>query len=374
MWVDATASPVAISGVRDAREGELLAHCGGAGVADAGLFAVARHVVAEKVAGRPALDEDALAASQRAAGEPHPWARAFIATSRNAAATTRRLDGWLTASTSSSTATSVARRAEGVRRCGVAHDTMRDGSEIVAIVVVEALADLAPLTLRAHAGQWLTVDARLLVEAAGARVVVVGPGGAPRGVPASYDARAHRVRARFAPDRPGAFTVQVLAEVDGGPRPVLEARVFADVEPSSAPAAAAPGEDVAPAATNEATLLRMIDAARAVQGAVPLARDRALDAVALAHARAMLDARTLGHDVGDGDPAQRVQNANIPTRVTGENVAHAESVALAHRAFWSSPSHRANVVRADFDRAGLAVLPDPHEGGVWVVELFTASP
>src|SRR5437762_11954654 len=118
MWVDATASPVAISGVRDAREGELLAHCGGARVADAGLFAVARRVVDDKLAGSAALDEDALASAQRAAGEPHPWARAFVATSRAPAATTRRLDAWLTSALLDHGDSSAGARARGVPRRG----------------------------------------------------------------------------------------------------------------------------------------------------------------------------------------------------------------------------------------------------------------
>jgi uncharacterized protein YkwD len=56
----------------------------------------------------------------------------------------------------------------------------------------------------------------------------------------------------------------------------------------------------------------------------------------------------------------------------GENVAHAASVLLAHRALYESPSHRANLLQGAFDRLGVAVLRDA-DGSVWVDEIFTAS-
>jgi uncharacterized protein YkwD len=256
-----------------------------------------------------------------------------------------------------------------------------DGTQVVAAVAVDALADLAPLPVRAHAGQWLEVDARMLVPTTMARVVVLGPGGEPRRVPTSLGADG-RVRARFAPERPGDFTVQVVAEVATGPRPVLEARVFADAEPpSSAPAngTVAPGEDARPVVTpglrapapdgGADTLAAMVTALRDTEALPPLRREAALDEVARVHARRMLAARSVGHDVGDGDPGQRLQDANIPAREAGENVAHAATLRLAHRALWSSPSHRANLLRADFVRAGYGVIEDV-DGSVWVSEIF----
>ena len=353
---EVTASPVPIAGVASERDRALLTACGGAG--DAALFAVAREVAAHKARALPAYDDEGVAFLQRAAGEPHPWARTFVASAPNLSwsALASRLDSWRRAS-----------QATGPVRCGVASTRARDGADVVSVVAVDALADLSPLPERAHAGQWLTVDARLRVAATGARVVVQGPGASPRGVPTSFDAASGRVRARFAPDRPGAFTVQVLAELPAGPRPVLEASVFADVDPPRAPAASrAPGED-------ESSLLGMVNAARASSALPTLARDAKLDALALDHARAMVAAGKLAHDVGDGDPAARIEGAYVPATTAGENVARAESVSLAHRALWASPSHRANVLSREFDRAGTAVVADPRGAGVWVVELFAGA-
>jgi len=115
--------------------------------------------------------------------------------------------------------------------------------------------------------------------------------------------------------------------------------------------------------------MRMVLALRAEEHITTLVRDARLDAVALAHAQRMKAARVVGHDVGDGDPAQRLQAAGIDARDAGENVAHAQSVQLAHRALWASPSHRQNLQRPGFDRIGVAVLDDA-DGSVWVAEVF----
>jgi hypothetical protein len=331
IWAETTSSPTPALPAGDRltdRETELQARCG---KSEAGLRAVARRVLDRKLRGSSFLDVDGLATAQRASGEPHVWPRAWSISGRalDHAATLEKLDAWR-----------MGFRDLGERRCGVATGVAADGTQVVVAVAVDALADLAPLPLRTHTGSWLTVDARVLVPASMAHVVVVGPSGTPRNVPTSFE-NGH-VRARFAADRPGAFTVQVVADVATGPRPVIEASVFADVDPPQEPvSSAAPGELAGAGAPDPATgLTRMIGALRSESDLRAVARDPRLDALASAHARRMLQAHTVGHDVGDGDPAQRVQNAGIPVRATGENVAHAPSVALAHRSLYASPSHR----------------------------------
>ena len=360
-WASATASPSGIAAATlSDRESDLLAHCG---VGEEGLRAVAKRLVARKIHDLPYLDLDGLSFAQRSVGEPHVWPRAWVVSGRalDHATTLKKMDSWRASF-----------RDLGERRCGVATGYAPDGTEVVAAVALDALADMAPLAVRARTGAWLALEARVNVPATGARVVVLGPGGEPRNVPTSFEAG--RVRAKFAPDRPGMFTVQVVAEVATGPRPVLEAQLFADVEPpTTMPNLAAPGEDAATGVSDGATALtRMVLALRADQHLAPMARDARLDALALAHARRMREAHTVGHDVGDGDPAERLQKAGIGARQAGENVAHAPSVQLAHRALFASPSHRANLLRSDFASLGVAVVDDP-DGSVWVVEVLGAG-
>ncbi|HEY5077754.1 MAG TPA: CAP domain-containing protein, partial [Acidimicrobiia bacterium] len=113
-------------------------------------------------------------------------------------------------------------------------------------------------------------------------------------------------------------------------------------------------------------------ATRSAAGEPPLTRDARLDAVARAHAQHMATRRDLAHDAGDGDPDERMRAAGLTARASGENVAHAASVALAQAALWASPSHRANMLRRDFDRLGVAVVRDGR-GEVWAVETFASD-
>ena len=362
-WATSTESPraLAASELSD-RERALAVRCG---VGDAALADVARHVLADKLRGARTPDSDALAFALRVAGEPHVWPRAWVVSGRalERDALEKRLDAW------TQTLHDV-----GVRRCGAALGTAQDGTEVAVVVSVDAMADLAALPVRARVGQWLTVDARVLAPSTGARVVVMGPYGAPRSMPTSFDAG--HVRARFTPDAPGAFTVQVVADFPSGPRPVLEASVFADASPPSRPdsrAAAAPGEEAALASSDDAASLEaMLAAMRRTEQRATFARDARLDLLARDHAGRMAAARTVAHDTGDGDPTTRLQRAGLSARDAGENVAHAPTVALAHRALYASPSHRVNLLRADFDRVGIGVVRDA-DGSVWVTELFASA-
>lgn len=201
-------------------------------------------------------------------------------------------------------------------------------------------------------------------------MVVLGPTGEPHSVPASFDGG--RVRARLAIDRPGAFTIQVVADVANGPRPVLEAKLFADVDPPrTTPNLAAPGENAGGGASDRAVVLAsMIASMRRFERLPPLVREAHLDGVARAHALRMKQAHTVGHDLGDGDPTERFDDAGLSAKEIGENVAHAQSVVLAHRALYASVSHRENLLRAEFRSMGVAVVDDS-DGSVWVAEVFS---
>jgi hypothetical protein len=360
VWALQTASPAPSEGHLDALESAAITRCGRA---DARLDTVARAIVAQKRAGAPMPTADAIARLQRAAGEPHPWARAWAARapSSTSEGLLERLDGWLASEPGA-----------GERRCGAAQGLAPDGERVLVVVVVDALADLAPLPVRARTGQWLTVRARLLPSARGAKVVVVAGDGSPRALPTAFDAGT--VQARFAVDRPGEITIQVLADLPGGPRPVLEASVFGDVEPPArAPDATAPGEEVDAAGDDDDRVSRMLLAARAEFGVAPLVRDSRLDAVAHVHSARMRAHGELAHDAGDGTPVDRLRDEGLEPARVGENVARAANAALAHRALWSSPSHRANMLRRDFTRFGVGVVRDDR-GDLWVTEVFAGLP
>lgn len=363
-WSTVTKSPWAISDgeVRDVREEAIAKVCS---ARDGALDRVAHELAALRAKGLGA-DPDAVTARMRAAGEPHVRPRLLLASGRGPiddAPVKNRLAREVSS--------------HGASRCGVAIMGTPHGGEVLVAVVIDALADMAPLTTRAHVGEWLSFDARLHVPARGAKLVVLGPRGAPRTVPTSLDPATGRARAKLALDQPGAFTLQLVGELDGGPRPILEARVFADVAPTSpGEDPIAPGEDAA-ADLDEGreadALAKMLVAVRAMEGLGPLRRDDRLDALARTHAENMRDRRSVAHDLGDGDLRARFEEeASMSARAVGENVAHAASVRLAHRALYASPSHRMNLLRSDYTHVGVGVAR-AQDGSVYVCETFAAG-
>lgn len=355
-WKAVTRSP-ATAPPSSAPDAALTTRCG---AADGALVELAQRNVAEQLAGRALFPADELAFGLRAVGAPHVWPRGWGLTGSalDESDVARRVGAWAAASAT-----------VGVRRCGVARGTGTDGQMAVSAVAVDALADLEPLPITTPVGKWLTLDARMLVPASSASVVLLGPTGPPKTVLSSLS-RGH-VRSRFVIDRAGRWLVQVLATVATGPRPVLEALVFAGMPPPARfTRAPAPGEQAAEGAMDDAdAIFKMVNAARATEGVGLVVRDPTLDGLARAHSVEMMRARTIGHDVGSGDPAARVQAAGLALRATGENVSSASSLVNAHRALWESPSHRGNLLLDRFSRVGIGVVRDA-KNTVWVTQLF----
>jgi uncharacterized protein YkwD len=335
------------------------------GEADGALARVAAQLVDERARGLGAPDPDRVVSVLRAQGEPHVRPRISSAKIRK------------TVDDDALRAQLEPAKRPGTR-CGVAFarpdpGTGKEGDELFVAVAVDALADLDALPTRARTGEWLTFASTLHVPATNAKLVVLGPRGLPRTVPTSIDRSSGKVRARFALDRPGAFTVQLVAELAAGLQPLLEARVFADVEPTHYDASTpVPGEEIADGADPATRLGRMTTALRTSESLPALTRDERLDALARAHAEKMRGARTVAHDLGDGDLGLRFESAGLAAKVVGENVARARSIVLAHRALHASPSHRMTLLRADYTHMGVAVVPDD-SGDVFVCEVFAAG-
>ena len=334
-------------------------------LADEALSRVAERFARRQSEGSAPLDVSEISFALRAEGSPYVWPRAWTLEGGDleSPAAVDRMHAWLRGFDDG-----------GERRCGVALVSGGDRS-VLAAVAVDALADLAPLPVRLRSGSWVEVNANVLVPASDVKVMVLGPSGAPYAVPTSFDGRS--ARARFRADRPGAFLVQLLASVAGGPRPVLEATVYADLgPPRSFFGDAAPGEPSGPLAEGvdrAAALLDMVNAARATERSPALRRDSALDAIAQRHAEAMRKLKRIAHDAGDGDPRSRVEASALDVLAAGENVAHALDVTRAHRALWASPSHRENLLEPRFDRVGIGLAADG-DGSIWVCEVFADFP
>jgi uncharacterized protein YkwD len=334
----------------------LTASCGRA---DLALVRAAARNAGRQLRGEPPLGPDELAYVLRAAGSPHVWPRAWSLegvdlTDEEVRA---RLAAWLGPM-----------RIVGERRCGIARMRRRDGVVVVSAVAVDALADLDRLAAIARVDAWIELRAEARVPVTEAKVVLLGPRGRPRTVLASL--AGSEIRSAFRVDQAGPWLVQVLATTTHGPRPVLEATIHAGVAPPSVFAEApAPGEHAGAGLDDASALRAMVNAARAAEGLTPLGADPALDRLAAEHSVHMLEARLVGHDVGQGDPSSRLVAAGISFRVSGENVASAATLPRAHRALWASPSHRSNLLEPKFARLGVGVRR-ADDGRVWVTELF----
>jgi uncharacterized protein YkwD len=355
------ASPLAVGPVSAELE-QFLAQCR---LGDAALARVAERFARRQSSGSPPLDVSEISFALRAEGSPYVWPRAWTLEGGDleSPSAVARMRGWLDGFSDG-----------GERRCGVALAETAERS-VLAAVAVDALADLDPMPTRIRSGTWVTFSATLLVPTSDAKVIVLGPSGGPRGVPTELDGQ--RARARFHADRPGSFLVQLLANVAGGPRPVLEATVYADVKPpTSFFGDAAPGEPrepPPPAADPTEVLLSMVNRARETERSPALVREATLDAIAQRHAEAMRKAKRIAHDAGDGLPPARIEAAGVSVLAAGENVAHALDLTRAHRALWASPSHRENLLQPRFDRIGIGVAADA-DGSIWVCEVFADFP
>lgn len=355
-WKPELASPKSTA-TTNPRESALLALCG---PADAALMDVASIVAKRQLDGAHSLTADELAFALRSAGDPHVWPKAWSLSGENLDDddVTSRFKTFMDST-----------RTIGKRRCGVARQQGVGDAAVATVITVDALADISPVPTTARVGQWINLEGVMLVPASGVQVVLLGPRAAPKTVPSSLSGG--RIRSTFSVDQPGAWLVQVLATVSTGPRPVLEATIFAGQKPPTEfVRAPVPGEEAGQGVKDPAdAMLRMINAARVAEGRRPLTRDPALDAVARAHSEEMKKARLVGHDVGGGDPRARLEAAGISSAVAGENVASASSLENAHRALWASPSHRGNLLLERFTRVGVAVVQSS-DGALWVTEMF----
>ncbi|MBM4434458.1 MAG: serine protease [Chloroflexi bacterium] len=107
----------------------------------------------------------------------------------------------------------------------------------------------------------------------------------------------------------------------------------------------------------EAQMLALLNEERAAAGLRPLTLDPRLVPVARAHSEEMFRLRYFGHQSPQtGSPFDRLQWAGIRYSRAGENLAYAQSVAVAHRGLMASEGHRENILRPEFTRIGIGVI------------------
>lgn len=127
------------------------------------------------------------------------------------------------------------------------------------------------------------------------------------------------------------------------------------------PAAWRPASTEVEASGEASSLLTLVNQARASNGLSPLSAASDLTAIAAERASIMAKSGTLAHTPDLGGRA-------CCWSWIGENVAFAGSVRSLHDVLMNSSAHRANILRADADDVGIAVVKGG--GSLWAAQVF----
>jgi len=123
----------------------------------------------------------------------------------------------------------------------------------------------------------------------------------------------------------------------------------------------------------EQHILDLANQSRAEAGLAPLKLDPGLTAAAREHSARMASTKQLSHDL-PGEPAlpQRLAaTSQLELRGEAENVGYASTPDESQNGFMHSPHHRANLLDADYNLAGIGVV---HSGNlVYVTQDFARA-
>jgi uncharacterized protein YkwD len=112
----------------------------------------------------------------------------------------------------------------------------------------------------------------------------------------------------------------------------------------------------------EAEMLQLVNKERIKHGLQPLKTDPELVPVARKHSADMFARGYFSHITPEGrDPFQRIRAAKVRFLAAGENLALAQTLAIAHYGLMKSPGHRANILNPAFGRVGIGIL----DGGIY---------
>ncbi|GAB3195297.1 uncharacterized protein YkwD [Pontibacter aydingkolensis] len=107
----------------------------------------------------------------------------------------------------------------------------------------------------------------------------------------------------------------------------------------------------------ETKMLELLNQERIANGLKPLQADTALRSVARQHSTDMFRRGYFSHYSPEGyDAGDRIREAGVRFLVSGENLALAPTLTIAHEGLMDSPGHRANILGARYSRVGIGVM------------------
>lgn len=128
--------------------------------------------------------------------------------------------------------------------------------------------------------------------------------------------------------------------------------------------------DAVPLPELEERMLELVNAERQAAGLEALSFDPVLRDVSRGHSAEMLARGYFGHITPEGlSSFDRLRKEEVTYLIAGENLAMAPSIQTAHSGLMNSPGHRANILRPQFQKAGIGIL-DGGRYGLMVTQTF----
>jgi len=151
------------------------------------------------------------------------------------------------------------------------------------------------------------------------------------------------------------------------PAPVPQPTPQPQPQPESQPRPNPEPQPVAGLSADEQKMLDLVNRERAGAGLKPLQIDPALVKLARLKARDMIDKGYFSHTSPTyGLPFEMMKSYGVEYRYAGENLAGAPTVDSAHINLMNSPGHRANILKGDFTKFGIGVVPGGPYGKMFV--------
>jgi len=121
---------------------------------------------------------------------------------------------------------------------------------------------------------------------------------------------------------------------------------------------------------SEQIMLDLVNQERVKDGERPLTLSIPLQQVGREYGRQMLSYGFFSHEsqIDGTSPSQRVERAGIDYTVTGENLAYAPDVYVAHQGLMNSPGHRKNILSPEYSKVGIGVIDAGIYGRIFVQE------
>lgn len=120
----------------------------------------------------------------------------------------------------------------------------------------------------------------------------------------------------------------------------------------------------------EQEMLQLINSERQKEGLRLMTADDELALVARKHSADMFTRGYFSHYTPEGkSPFDRIKRDGIKFMISGENLALAQTLQLAHEGLMESTGHRANILHKSFGRVGIGIL-DGGIHGIMVTQVF----